>query len=77
MCEFRYYLDYHIKSSKTYLHGRMRDRAEQWKNCKRCLNGDDVVVIREAKIEEENVVRTTASGKTFKMFVVCCIYQFQ
>ena len=34
MCDFRYFLDYHIKSSKSYLHGRMRNRADQWKNCK-------------------------------------------
>ena len=36
------------------------------------MKGDDVVVICEAKVEEENVIRTTASGKTFSMFVVCC-----
>lgn len=33
MTSFRFYLDYHIKSSKTYIHNRMRSRAEQWKNC--------------------------------------------
>ena len=33
MTAFRFYLDYHIKSSKTYIHNRMRNRAEQWKNC--------------------------------------------
>ena len=37
MTSFRFHLDYHIKSSKTYLHGRMRNRAEQWKNCGACF----------------------------------------
>ncbi|KAK8811874.1 ARP2/3 complex 34 kDa subunit [Blastocystis sp. ATCC 50177/Nand II] len=54
MTSFRFYLDYHIKSSKTYIHNRMRNRAEQWKN-----------LLREARFEEENVQRTTMSGKTF------------
>lgn len=34
LSSFRFYLDYHVKSSKTFLHGRMRNRAEQWKNCR-------------------------------------------
>ena len=31
LCSFRFYLDYHVKSCKTYLHGRMRIRAENWR----------------------------------------------
>ncbi|KAK8808304.1 hypothetical protein WA171_001525 [Blastocystis sp. BT1] len=54
MCDFRYFLDYHIKSSKSYLHGRMRNRADQWKN-----------LMQEAKFESEGVQKTKASGKTF------------
>lgn len=34
LSSFRFYLDYHIKLSKTFLHGRMRNRAEEWKNCR-------------------------------------------
>ena len=32
LTDFRYFLDYHIKSSKSYLHERMRNRADKWKN---------------------------------------------
>ena len=32
------------------------------------------IVICEAKLEEENVVRTTASGRTFKLYPVCFLY---
>ena len=64
MSELRYYLDYHIKTSKTYLHTRMRNRAEQWKNCRSSRLGTHLV-LREVHFEEENVQKTTISGKTF------------
>lgn len=64
LSSFRFYLDYHIKSSKTFLHGRMRNRAEQWKNCRVGKEGL-TVVLKEAKFEEMEVQKTTISGKTF------------
>ena len=64
LTDFRYFLDYHIKSSKSYLHERMRNRADKWKNR---ANGDkgSSVVMREAKFEGEATQKTTVNGKTF------------
>ena len=54
LTDFRYFLDYHIKSSKSYLHERMRNRADKWKN-----------LMKEAKFEGEATQKTTVNGKTF------------
>lgn len=64
MANFRFYLDYHIKSTKTYLHARMRNRADKWKNC--FLSGVLLfIVMNEAHFEEETVQWKKANGKNF------------
>lgn len=64
MGNFRFYLDYHIKSTKTFLHTRMRNRADKWKNCKQ-IRFLSSVVMNEAHFEEETVQWKKANGKTF------------
>lgn len=57
LSQFRVYLHYHIKASKTYLHMRMRKRVNTW-----------LQVLNRAKPDhkdETNVGSKTASGKTF------------
>ena len=58
LSQFRTYLHYHIKASKTYLHMRMRKRVNNW-----------LQILNRAKPEykdESKVGQKTASGKTFK-----------
>lgn len=54
---FRSYLSYHIKCSKSYFHSRMRARI---KSLKQVLNRAKLVV------EEDTKKKKTASGKTWK-----------
>ena len=57
LSQFRVYLHYHIKASKTYLHMRMRKRVNTW-----------LQVLNRAKPEykdETKVGSKTASGRTF------------
>lgn len=58
LSQFRVYLHYHIKASKTYLHMRMRKRVNNW-----------LQILNRAKPEskeEGKAGQKTASGKTFK-----------
>lgn len=55
LISFRNYLHYHIKSSKTYLHMRMRKKVAGW-----------MLVLNRAKPEIETE-KKTATGKTFVM----------
>jgi actin related protein 2/3 complex subunit 2 len=55
LTSFRNYLHYHIKSSKTYLHMRMRKKVAGW-----------MLVLNRAKPEIETE-KKTATGKTFVM----------
>lgn len=64
LTDFRYFLDYHIKSSKSYLHERMRNRADKWKNRIPGMESS-FVVMKEAKFEGEATQKTTVNGKTF------------
>lgn len=52
---FRDYLHYHIKCSKAYMHMRMRTRVDTL-----------LQVLNRARPEPVDVVKKTASGKTFK-----------
>lgn len=54
LANFRNYLHYHIKASKTYLHMRMRRKVQGW-----------MQVLNRAVHEQEKEAKT-ASGKTFK-----------
>lgn len=57
LSQFRVYLHYHIKASKTYMHMRMRKRVNNW-----------LQILNRAKPEskdETKVGQKTASGKTF------------
>ena len=58
LSQFRVYLHYHIKASKTYLHMRMRKRVNNWLQI---LNR----AMPESK-DESKAGQKTASGKTFK-----------
>lgn len=54
LCQFRNYLHYHIKASKTYMHMRMRKRVE-----------DLLHVLNRAKPAQEGAVeKKTWSGKS-------------
>lgn len=55
LANFRNYLHYHIKASKTYLHMRMRSKVQGW-----------LQVLNRAVHEQEKKEAKTASGKTFK-----------
>jgi len=52
---FRDYLHYHIKCSKAYMHMRMRTRVDTL-----------LQILNRARPEPVDVVKKTASGKTFK-----------
>jgi len=52
---FRDYLHYHIKCSKAYMHMRMRTRVDSL-----------LQILNRARPEPVDVVKKTASGKTFK-----------
>jgi|MDTB01.2.fsa_nt_gb actin related protein 2/3 complex subunit 2 len=57
LSQFRVYLHYHIKASKTYLHMRMRKRVNMW-----------MQVLNRAKPEYKDETKAgtkTASGKSF------------
>ena len=54
MSGFRNYLHYHIKSSKTYLHMRMRKKVAHW-----------LQILNRAKPDAENTEKKTMSGRTF------------
>ena len=52
---FRAYLNYHVKASKTYLHSRMRKRVSLL-----------LQALKQAKPEDKSAGKKTISGKTFK-----------
>ncbi len=52
---FRSYLNYHVKASKTYLHSRMRKRVSLL-----------LTALKQAKPEDKSASKKTISGKTFK-----------
>jgi len=51
---FRTFLQYHIKSSKTHFHSKMRNRVKEL-----------LKVLNRAKVEDPTKVKKIASGKTF------------
>ena len=53
---FRYYLDNHIKASKTYLHSRMRTKLDGWLGALQSAAREDPFASKEKK---------TISGRTF------------
>lgn len=52
---FRTFLQYHIKSSKSHFHAKMRNRVREL-----------IKVLNRAKVEDPKVAKKLASGKTFK-----------
>jgi actin related protein 2/3 complex subunit 2 len=52
---FRTFLQYHIKSSKSHFHSKMRNRVREL-----------IKVLNRAKVEDEKKEKKLASGKTFK-----------
>jgi hypothetical protein len=55
LANFRNYLHYHVKASKTYLHMRMRGKVKGW-----------LQVLNKSHHEKDAKDAKTASGKTFK-----------
>lgn len=55
LLSFRTYLQYHIKSSKSYFHSKMRQRVV-----------DLIKVLNRAKVADPKKEKKTAGGKTFK-----------
>jgi len=52
---FRTFLQYHIKSSKSHFHSKMRNRVREL-----------IKVLNRAKVEDQKKEKKLASGKTFK-----------